>query len=64
MNIKQFLAIGATVAGTTALPSFAAQPHLNSLTGVTEKVTAELVVRDTGPLSRELLIAFNDKATG
>lgn len=31
---------------------------------MTEKVTAELVARETGPLTRELLIAFTDKATG
>lgn len=31
---------------------------------MTEKVTAELVVRGTGPLTRALLIAFTDKATG
>ncbi|MET4575432.1 hypothetical protein [Ottowia thiooxydans] len=66
MNIKPLLAIGATVASTTGLPSFAAQPLKGAfaLPGVTEKVTAELVVRDTGPLSRELLLAFKDKATG
>lgn len=67
MNIKHLLAIGATVAGTAALPSFAAQATLKgtfALPSVTEKVTAELVVRETGLLTRELLIAFTDKATG
>ncbi|MNV51634.1 hypothetical protein D3C71_1436900 [compost metagenome] len=67
MNIKHLLAIGATVAGAAALPSLAAQPPLKgafALPGVTEKVTAELVVRETGPLTREVQIAFTDKATG
>lgn len=67
MHIKNLLAIGAAVAGTAALPSFAADAPLKgafALPGVTEKVTAELVVRETGPLTRELLIAFSDKATG
>lgn len=67
MNIKHLLAIGATVAGAAALPSLAAQPPLKgafALPGAAEKVTAELVVRETGPLTRELQIAFTDKATG
>jgi len=61
--IKQMLLIGATLSGTAAL----AQTPLKSvfaLPGVTEKVSAELVVRESGPLTRELLIAFTDKATG
>ncbi|QNK69161.1 hypothetical protein [Variovorax sp. PAMC26660] len=67
MSIKNLLAIGAAVIGTAALPSIAAQAPLKgtfALPGVTEKATAELVVRETGPLTRELLIAFTDKATG
>ena len=63
MNIKQMLLIGATVSGSAAL----AQTPLKSvfaLLGVHEKVSAELVVRESGPLTRELLIAFTDKATG
>ncbi|MEG1681750.1 MAG: hypothetical protein RR326_16750, partial [Stenotrophomonas sp.] len=63
MNIKQMLLIGATVSGSAAL----AQTPLKSvfaLPGVHEKVSAELVVRESGPLTRELLIAFTDKATG
>lgn len=53
--------------GTAALPSSATETALGgafALPGATEKVTAELVVRETGPLARELLIAFTDKATG
>lgn len=67
MNAEHLLAIGATVAGDSALPSFAVQPPLKgafALPGVTEKVTAEIVVRETGPLTRELQIAFTDKGTG
>lgn len=67
MNIKNALAIGAVAAGTAALPSIAAEAIVKgafALPGVTEKVTSELVVRETGPLTRELLIAFSDKATG
>lgn len=63
MNIKQMLLVGATLSGTAAL----AQTPLKSvfaLPGVNEKVSAELVVRESGPLTRELLIAFTDKATG
>lgn len=67
MDIKHLLAVGAAVIGAAALPAFAAQAPLMgafALPGVTEKVTAELVVRETGPLTRELLIGFTDKATG
>ena len=52
MRIQTIGAAEATVKGVFAVP------------GVTEKVTAELVVQETGPLTRELLIAFSDKATG
>ncbi|WP_198972397.1 hypothetical protein [Xylophilus sp. ASV27] len=68
MRTTQFLAIGAAaVLAAAAAPSFAAQAALQgafALPGVTGKATAELVVRETGPLTRELLIAFSDKATG
>jgi len=67
MHIKHLLAIGVAVIGTPALPSFAAGATLRgafALPGMTEKVTAELVVRETGPLTRELRIAFADKTTG
>lgn len=52
---------------TSALPSSATATTLGgtfALAGATEKVTAELVMRETGPLARELLIAFIDKETG
>lgn len=52
MHIKHLLAIGVTVIGTAALPSFSAEATLKGafvLPGITEKVTAELVVLDTGP---------------
>ncbi len=67
MHIKHLLEIGVAVTDTAALPSFAAEATLRgafALSGMAEKVTAELVVRATGPLTRELLIAFTDKATG
>lgn len=66
MNIKHLLLIGA-VLGTVALPSFAAKATLKgvfALPGMPEMVNAELEVMETGPLSRALLIAFTDKATG
>lgn len=58
---------GAAVTDAAALAAFAAQPTLKgkfALIRITEKVTAELVVRETGPLARELLITFTDKSTG
>lgn len=67
MHIRHFLLIGVAVISAAALPSFAAEAPLRgafALSGMTEKVTAELTVRETGPLTRELLIAFTDKATG
>lgn len=67
MQIKHILAIGVAVIGIAAPPSFAAEVTLKGVfaqPGMTQKVTAELVVRETGPLTRELLIAFTDKATG
>lgn len=67
MNIKKHLATSAAVIGAAALPSIAAQVPLKgtfALPDVTEKVTAELVVRETGPLTRELMISFTNKATG
>lgn len=53
--------------GTSALPSSASAMTLGgafALPDATEKVTAELVVRKIGALTRELLIAFADRATG
>ncbi|WP_416046768.1 hypothetical protein [Cupriavidus basilensis] len=67
MHIKHLLAIGVATIGTAALPLRAAEATRMSafaLPSMTEKVTAELVVRETGPLTREWLIAFTDKATG
>lgn len=66
MHIKHFLAISTAAIGTAALPPSAAAALKGTfaLPSMTEKVTAELVVRETGPLTRELLIAFTDKATG
>lgn len=66
MNIKHLLLIGA-VLGTVALPSFAAETTLRGVfafPGMPERASAELVLLETGPLSRDLLIAFTDKATG
>lgn len=67
MNIKNISAIGTVAAGTAALPSIGAEAIVKgvfALPGVTEKVTAELVVRETGALTRDLVIAFSDKETG
>lgn len=70
MDVRYFLMAGAAalaVTGMAAQPSFAAEARLSgvfALPGITEKVTAELIVRETGPLTRELAILFTDKATG
>lgn len=67
MHIKHPIEIGVAGTGTAALPSFAAEAALRgafALPSMTEKVTAELVVRKTGLLTRELLFAFTNKATG
>ncbi|PWF40524.1 hypothetical protein [Massilia glaciei] len=67
MRIKHIIAVGVAMIGASAPPAFAAERILQgvfALPGTTEKVTAELVVRKAGPLTRELLIAFTDKATG
>lgn len=68
MYIKPLLVIGtAALAGAVSLPSFAAEVPSRgtfALPGATEKVVAELVVRETGPLTRELVIVFTDKTTG
>lgn len=56
LHIKHLLVIGVAVIGTAALPSFAEEAPLRgafALPCMTEKVTAELVVRETGPLARE-----------
>ncbi len=70
MDVRYFLMAGAAalaVTGMAAQSSFAAETPLKgafALPGTTEKVTAELTVRETGPLTRELVILFTDKATG
>ncbi|AGH47737.1 hypothetical protein SKP52_20355 [Sphingopyxis fribergensis] len=70
MDVRHFFMAGAAalaVTGMAARPSFAAEAPLSgafALPGITEKVTAELTVRETGPLARELVIAFTDKMTG
>jgi len=70
MDVRHFLMAGAAalaVTGMAAQPSFAAEAPLKgafALPGITEKVTAKLIVRETGPLTRELAILFTDKATG
>tara|TARA_R110001592_G_scaffold10110_2_gene52769 strand:+ start:31999 stop:32856 length:858 start_codon:yes stop_codon:yes gene_type:complete len=67
MQIKQILAIGVAIISTVSQPSFAAEiTHRGvfALPGMNEKVTGELIARETGLLTRELLISFTDKATG
>lgn len=67
MNTKQVLAVGLAVLGSAAMPSMAAQEGTKgtfALPGESEKVVGALVVKETGPLTRELSIAFTDKATG
>lgn len=67
MFIKQLLTFGVAAIGTAALPSSASDAALQgafALSGTTEKVSAELSMEKTGPLSRELLITFADKTTG
>lgn len=67
MFIKQLLTFGVAAIGTAALPSSASDAALKgafALAGTTEKVSAELSMEKTGPLSRELLITFADKTTG
>lgn len=68
MDVGHFLMAGAAaVTGIAEQPSIAAEATLRgafALPGITEKVTAELTVRETGLLTRELVILFTDKATG
>jgi len=70
VTVRHFLLAGAAALAVTGMaprPSFAAEAPLRgvfALPGISEKVTAELTVRDTGPLTRELAILFTDKATG
>ncbi|WP_448122944.1 hypothetical protein [Stenotrophomonas riyadhensis] len=67
MFIKNLLAFGMAAIGTTALPSAASERALRghfALPGSTEKVTAEISIEKTGPLSRELFITFSEKISG
>lgn len=67
LHIDCQLVSGLPVMGSNVLSPYAAQSTLGgafALPGMTEKVTAELVVRESGPLTRELQIAITDKATG
>lgn len=67
MNTKQVLAVGLAVLGSAAMPSMAAQESTKgtfALPRESEKIVGALVVKETGPLTRELSIAFTDKATG
>lgn len=64
------VAIGAAALAITAavaLSSAAAEsPSKGTFArpGAAEKATGELTVRETGPLAREIVVAFADKATG
>ncbi len=67
MDTKQVLSVGLAVLGAAAMPSMAAQESTKgtfALPGQSEKVVATLIAKDTGPLTRELSIAFTDKASG
>ena len=67
MDTKKVLTVGLAVLGAAAMPSMAAQEIKKgtfALPGESEKVVGELIVKETGPLTRELSIAFTDKATG
>ncbi len=67
MDTKQVVAVGLAVLGAAAMPSMAAQESAKgtfALPGESENVVGTLVVKETGALTRELLIGFTDKATG
>lgn len=67
MDTKQVLTVGLAVLGAAAMPSMAAQESIKgtfALPGESEKAVGALIVKETGPLTRELSIAFTDKATG
>lgn len=67
MDTKQVLTVGLAVLGAATMPSMAAQESIKgtfALPGESEKAVGALIVKDTGPLTRELSIAFTDKATG
>ncbi|MBK3437507.1 hypothetical protein [Pseudomonas sp. MF7448] len=67
MDTKQVLTVGLAVLGAATMPSMAAQESIKgtfALPGESEKAVGALIVNETGPLTRELSIAFTDKATG
>ena len=66
MDNKHHLAKGLEESGSRAPQpaSGTCSEGVFALAGKTGKVTAELLSRTTGPLARELSIAFTDKATG
>lgn len=67
MDTKQVLTVGLAVLGAATMPSMAAQESIKgtfALPGESEKAVGALIVKETGPLTRELSIAFTDKATG
>lgn len=64
------LAVGAATLALTmavALPSAKAESRMKgtfALPGAAEKVSGDLIIREAGPLAREIEVAFTDKATG
>ncbi|MDQ0980839.1 hypothetical protein [Pseudomonas synxantha] len=67
MDTKKVLTVGLAVLGAATMPSMAAQESIKgtfALPGESERAVGALIVKETGPLTRELSIAFTDKATG
>lgn len=67
MDTKKVLTVGLAVLGASTMPSMAAQESIKgtfALPGESEKIVGALIVKETGPLTRELSIAFTDQATG
>jgi len=69
MILKSLGSSAAALAITAALVSSPAEAESRmqgtfALPGAAEKVRGELTVRETGPLAREIVVAFTDKATG
>ncbi len=66
LSLRRPIAAMALAAGL-ALPAMAAETSVNgtfALPGAAEKASGTVTVRETGPLTRELVIGFADKATG
>ena len=63
MDTKQVLTVGLAVLGAATMPSMAAQESKGTfaLPGESEKAVGALDRQETGPLTRELSIAFTDK---